>query len=68
MVKHRTFTAHKYVAWRPETILHKWEEARAQAQEFINEHLSGAEIVAITESAFGNSPYGCAVTVWYRAG
>jgi hypothetical protein len=45
--------------------LRKWEEVRRKAREFANQ-LDEQDILAITESSFGNSPYAITVTVWYR--
>jgi hypothetical protein len=45
--------------------LRKWDEVRREAEQFANQ-LNEEDIIAITESAFGNSPYAITITVWYK--
>jgi hypothetical protein len=65
MIRYRTFSDYKWFGWHPRTVLQRWDQVRQKAQDFAND-LNEEDLVAITESAFGNSPYGCTVTVWYR--
>ncbi|KPL21342.1 MAG: hypothetical protein AMJ93_09845 [Anaerolineae bacterium SM23_84] len=65
MIHYRTFSDYKWFGWHPRTVLQRWDRVRQSAQDFANQ-LNDEDIVAITESAYGNSPYGFAVTVWYR--
>jgi len=39
---------------------------RAQARDFIANELNEEDVVAITESAWGNSPFAFTITVWYK--
>jgi hypothetical protein len=66
MIRHRTFTASKWLAWRPQALHDQWAAVRDQAERFIADELDDTEVISVTESAFGNSPYGFSVTVWYR--
>ncbi len=65
MITYRTFSDYKWVGFSPAGILRKWEEVRREAREFANQ-LNEEDILAITESSFGNSPYAIAITVWYK--
>lgn len=65
MITYRTFSDYKWVGLSPPGILRRWEEIRRQAREFANQ-LDEQDILAITESSFGHSPYAITVTVWYR--
>lgn len=65
MITYRTFSDYKWVGFSPVGILRKWDEVRREAEQFANQ-LNEEDIVAITESAFGNSPYAITVTVWYK--
>jgi hypothetical protein len=65
VITYRTFSDYKFFGWSPAGILRRWEQVRRRAREFVNQ-LDEQDIVAITESSFGNSPYAITVTVWYR--
>jgi len=66
MITYRTFSDYKWVGWSPRGLLERWDRVRERASNFIQSELNDEEIVAITESAFGNSPYGFSITVWYK--
>ena len=66
MVAYRTFSDSKWVALSPGSLLGRWERVREQAHRFIAEQLADEDVISVSESAFGNSPYGFTVTVWYR--
>lgn len=66
MIARRTFSDAKWIGWHPGDLLSRWEGVREQAERFIREEVADEDIINICESAFGNSPYGFAVTVWYR--
>jgi len=65
MIAYRTFSDCKWIGFSPVGILRKWETVRQAAGEYANE-VGDENVIAITESAFGNSPYAITVTVWYR--
>jgi hypothetical protein len=66
MIAYRTFCGSKWVAWRPEKLHDAWEYVREEAHKFIASELKEDDVISVCESAFGNSPYGFSVTVWYR--
>jgi len=65
MIHYRTFSDYKWVALSPRGLLQRWDRVREQARDFA-EDLDEGDVLAITESAWGNSPYAFCVTVWYR--
>ena len=66
MITYRTFSDYKWVAWSPPPLLERWDRVRQQARDFVASELGEGDVVAITESAWGNSPYAFSITVWYR--
>jgi hypothetical protein len=66
MITYRTFSDFKWIGLSPRGLLQRWERVREQARSFVANELSEEDVIAITESAFGNSPYVFAVTVWYK--
>ena len=66
MIAYRTFSDSKWVAWNPDRILSRWERVRERALAFIANEIGEQDVISISESAFGNSPYAFTVTVWYR--
>jgi hypothetical protein len=66
MIAYKTFSDSKWVGWHPASLLRRWEAVRERAHAFIANELDEADVISISESAFGNSPYAFTVTVWYR--
>ena len=66
MIAFRTFRDSKWVALQAGTLLDRWELVRERAASFIADELPDEDVISVCESAFGNSPYGFSVTVWYR--
>ena len=66
MIAYKTFSDSKWVVWNPDRILHRWEKVRERARAFIANEIGEEDVISISESAFGNSPYAFTVTVWYR--
>lgn len=66
MLTYRTFSDYKWVAWSPRGLLERWDRVRQSARDFVASELDEQDVVAITESAWGNSPYAFSVTVWYK--
>jgi hypothetical protein len=66
MIVHRTFSRHR--GWTSKGMRAAQEEARAEAESFINRELNEDDVVAITESALPSTCSFClvSVTVWYR--
>jgi hypothetical protein len=68
MISYKTFSDYKWVAFSPPALLERWDKVRQQAHTFVARELDESDIIAVTESAWGNSPYAFSVTVWYRKG
>jgi hypothetical protein len=66
LITYRTFSDFKWIGISPRGLLQRWETVREQARRFVANELGEEDVVAITESAFGNSPYVFTVTVWYK--
>ena len=66
MITYRTFSDSKWLVWTPSALLRRWEQVRERAREFITNEPHEEDVIAISESAFGNSPYAFTVTVWYK--
>jgi hypothetical protein len=66
VITYRTFSDYKWVGFSPRGLLERWDAVRQEALAFVASELSEDDVVAITESAWGNSPYAFSVTVWHR--
>jgi hypothetical protein len=66
VITYRTFSDYRWFGLFPRGLLERWERVREQARSFVQSELNDEDIVAITESAFGNSPYAFSITVWYK--
>jgi len=59
----RTFSDSKWLVWTPSALLRRWEQVRERAREFVANELHEEDVIALSESATGNSPYAFAITV-----
>jgi hypothetical protein len=66
MIAFKTFSDIKWVAFNPASLMRRWERVRERARAFIADEIREEDVISISESAFGNSPYAFTVTVWYR--
>ena len=66
MITYRAFSDYRWIGFSPRGLLERWEKVRARARDFIANELNEEDVVAITESAWGNSPFAFTVTVWYK--